>query len=77
MSQELLSIKEASEWATKFLGRSITISNIQYLIQYARVPKSFYKNNVAINLDELKVYYEKNTKNIHEKSHQTRINYLF
>ena len=62
MSQELLSIKEASEWATKFLGRPITISNIQYLIQYARVPKSFYKNNVAINLDELKVYYEKNTK---------------
>lgn len=62
MSQELLSIREASVWATKFLGRTITPSNIQYLIQYARIPKVFYMNNVAINVNELKDYYEQNTK---------------
>ncbi|MDD5191852.1 MAG: DNA methyltransferase [Candidatus Nanoarchaeia archaeon] len=62
MSQELLSIKEASEWATKFLGRPVTISNIQYLIQYAKVAKTFYKNNTTINVDELKNYYERDIK---------------
>lgn len=62
MSQKLLSIKEASEWATKFLGRPITPSNIQYLIQYARIPKVFYMNNVAINVSELKDYYNENIK---------------
>ncbi len=62
MSQELLSIKEASEWATKFLGRPVTPSNIQYLIQYAKIAKTFYKNNTTINVDELKNYYEKDIK---------------
>lgn len=59
MNQELLSIKEASEWATKFLGRPVTPSNIQYLIQYAKIAKTFYKNSIAINVDELKNYYKK------------------
>jgi len=62
MSQELLSIKEASEWATKFLGRPVTPSNIQYLIQYAKIAKTFYKSSTAINAEELKNYYEKDIK---------------
>ena len=30
---ELLSIKEASQWATEYLEKNVTTSNISYLIQ--------------------------------------------
>jgi hypothetical protein len=30
---ELLTIKEAGEWATNHIGRNVTPSNIAYLIQ--------------------------------------------
>jgi len=33
-TKQLLTIKEASEWASKFLKRTITELNISYLIQY-------------------------------------------
>ena len=36
---ELLTIKEASEWATGYIGKHVTTSNIGYLIQYGRVKK--------------------------------------
>ena len=36
---ELLTIKEASEWATEYLNKNVTTSNISYLIQYGRVKK--------------------------------------
>lgn len=62
MENELLSIKDASEWATKFLGRPVTSSNIQYLIQYAKIEKTFYKSGTAVNVIELKNYYEKDIK---------------
>src|SRR5438093_8769666 len=32
-------IKQASEWATDFLKKTVTTSNISYLIQYGRVKK--------------------------------------
>lgn len=35
--QELLSIKEASQWASKYLDKDVTTSNISYLIQYGRI----------------------------------------
>ncbi len=38
-SSKLLTIKEARELATKFLGKTVTTSNISYLIQYGRIKK--------------------------------------
>ncbi|GHV27085.1 hypothetical protein FACS1894176_08620 [Bacteroidia bacterium] len=39
VAEELLTIKEASEWATNHTGKSVTTSNISYLIQYGRIKK--------------------------------------
>jgi hypothetical protein len=36
----LLTLKEASEWATGYTGKNVTPSNIAYLIQYGRVRKN-------------------------------------
>ena len=38
-TNELLSIKEASQWASEFLEKNVTTSNISYLIQYGRIKK--------------------------------------
>jgi hypothetical protein len=32
MIDKLLTVKEASEWATKHIGKNVTTSNIAYLI---------------------------------------------
>jgi len=61
MTQELISVNEASEWASKFLGRMVTPSNITYLVQYAKIKK--YRNgngNLQVDKIELKDYYENN-----------------
>ena len=61
MEKRLISTKEAAQWASEFLGRPVTSSNIQYLIQYAKIRK--YLNGggiIEVNLDELKDYYERN-----------------
>ncbi len=57
-SEELFSIKEASEWATKHTGRNVTPSNIAYLIQYGRVKKIGSNGNTHINKEELVNYYK-------------------
>lgn len=36
---ENLSVKEASVWATEYLGKTVTPSNIAYLVNYGRIPK--------------------------------------
>ena len=60
--QKRLSLKEASEWATRFLGRPISISNISYLIQYAKIRKYMEQLVVKVEIDELKNYYFDNLK---------------
>ena len=40
-------IKEASEWASKEFGKTVTTSNISYLIQYGRVKKIATPNKEA------------------------------
>ncbi|MCP4105492.1 MAG: site-specific DNA-methyltransferase [Desulfobacteraceae bacterium] len=57
MSQ-LMTIGEASRWATDFLGKDITPSNISYLIQYGRVAKYGHNGRTLVNKSELKGYYE-------------------
>ena len=58
MNQTLLSINEASKWATEYLERPVTPSNISYLIQYAKVKKYNYDSKTKINKNELKGYYD-------------------
>jgi len=36
-TENLVSIREASAWASQHLNRKISISNISYLIQYGRI----------------------------------------
>jgi len=66
---KLMSLREASEWASLYLGRTVTISNISYLLQYGRVKKHGDNGNPMIDSQELKQYYdsydkEKRWKNI-------------
>jgi hypothetical protein len=57
-SGDLLTIKEASEWATGYLGKSVTTSNISYLVQYGRIKKIEENGSIQINLNELRNYYQ-------------------
>ncbi|MDA3859836.1 MAG: site-specific DNA-methyltransferase, partial [Melioribacteraceae bacterium] len=58
---ELLSIKEASSWASKHLNKNVTTSNISYLIQYGRVPKIGDNGNTYVNRFDLEKYYKQNS----------------
>ena len=57
---ELLTIKEASKWASKYFDRSISTSNISYLIQYGRIKKIGDNGETLINKDDLLKYYDSN-----------------
>jgi DNA modification methylase len=57
-SKNLLTIKEASKWASDFLKRDISESNISYLVQYGKVRKHNGGNSVFVDIDDLKKYYE-------------------
>ncbi len=58
--QELLTIKEASKWASDYLQKQVTPSNISYLVQYGRVPKIGENGNVQVAKEELIKYYKQN-----------------
>ena len=36
---EFLTLKEASEWASEYLKKNVSASNIAYLINYGRIHK--------------------------------------
>lgn len=57
-TNRLLTIKEASEWATKYMGRAVTASNISYLIQYGRIKKLGENGITQVSEDELLSYYQ-------------------
>ncbi|MBF0227499.1 MAG: site-specific DNA-methyltransferase [Desulfobacterales bacterium] len=54
----LFSIKEASEWATEYLGKTVTTSNISYLIQYGRIKKIGNNGKTQVSKQELIEYYK-------------------
>ncbi len=56
----LITIKEASRWASEFLKRNVSESNISYLINYGKINKYQENGKILISLDELKKYYEDN-----------------
>ena len=57
-TKTLLTIKEASDWATNYLGKSVTASNIAYLINYGRVNKIGRNGNTFVAKQDLIEYYE-------------------
>jgi hypothetical protein len=56
--KKLINLKEASEWASQYLKRNVTISNISYLLQYGRIKKYGTNGNPLLNIEELKDYYD-------------------
>jgi len=54
---ELLSIKEASLWASNYLNKNVTPSNISYLIQYGKIKKYGNNGTTAVNKYDLITYY--------------------
>ena len=54
----LLTIKQASIWASDYLKKNVLESNISYLIQYGKIKK--YKDNglTSVDINDLKVYYQ-------------------
>lgn len=57
---ELLTIKEASKWASNFLEKNITPSNISYLIQYGRIANVGNNGNTLVSIEDLQRYYKNN-----------------
>jgi len=56
--KNLINLKEASIWASQYLNRDVTVSNISYLLQYGRIKKYVNNGNPLINIEELQRYYD-------------------
>lgn len=54
---ELLTIKEAAEFASKHISKNVTPSNISYLINYGRIPKIGENGGTLIDKSVLVNYY--------------------
>ncbi|MDM8558298.1 DNA methyltransferase [Candidatus Parabeggiatoa sp. HSG14] len=57
MHSELFTLREASIWASDYLKKEITLSNISYLVQYGRIPKIGNNGGVFIRKADLEEYY--------------------
>lgn len=55
---ELMTIQEASQWASSYLNREVTASNISYLIQYGRIRKIDDNGNTRVLKGDLIKYYD-------------------
>jgi len=57
-ASQLVTIKEASQWATDYLNRSVSDSNISYLVQYGKVKKFNGDGVVKVMINDLMRYYK-------------------
>ncbi len=55
---DLMTIPQASEWATEYLKKNVTASNISYLIQYGRIRKYDNNGSASISKQDLIKYYQ-------------------
>jgi len=55
---ELLNIKQASSWASDYLKKNVTTSNISYLINYGRIKKIGNNGKVQVAKEDLIEYYK-------------------
>lgn len=49
---------EAANWASKHLNKTVSVSNISYLVQYGKIRKYGENGGVQIDLDDLEKYYD-------------------
>ena len=56
----LLTLKQASQWASKHLNKNVTPANITYLIQYGRIESIVDNGTTLIPLESLENYYSLN-----------------
>ncbi len=54
----LVSIPEASKWATTYLEKEVSPTNISYLVQYGKVKKHGENGSTQVDLNDLKKYYQ-------------------
>lgn len=53
-----VTIQDASKWATDYLDKEVTPTNISYLVQYGKVRKLGENGSTLVDLNDLKKYYE-------------------
>lgn len=54
----LVSIPEASKWASEHLKKDVLPTNISYLVQYGKVKKHGENGSTMVDLNDLKKYYD-------------------
>ena len=54
----LVTIQDASKWATSYLDKEISPTNISYLVQYGKVRKLGENGSTLVDLNDLRKYYE-------------------
>src|SRR3989338_3316725 len=60
VNKMLVSVQEASSWASEYIGRTVTPTNITYLFQYGKIHKyPDESRKIRVNREELKEYYDK------------------
>ena len=57
-NQDLMTIPQASKWATDYLKKHVTPSNISYLVQYGRIRKHEGNGAARVSKQELITYYQ-------------------
>jgi len=57
-NKQFISIKEASIWASNFLEREVSESNISYLLQYGRIKKYHANSTTSLDVNDLRKYYK-------------------
>jgi hypothetical protein len=55
---ELVTIQDASKWATDYLDKEVSPTNIYYLVQYGKVKKHVENGSTLVDINDLKKYYE-------------------
>lgn len=56
-TSNLVTINDACKWASKFLNKTISLTNISYLIQYGKIKKHRFNDGIKVNIKELEEYY--------------------
>jgi glutaredoxin-related protein len=58
ISDDLMTVAEASRWASEYIKKNVTPSNITYLVQYGRVRKHGTGSVTRVSKAELIAYYQ-------------------
>lgn len=51
---DLITLNEASQWASNYMNKSVSSSNINYLLQYSIINKIINEGIIYISKSELK-----------------------